>query len=169
MKKTIFKQITFIFALILCFAFGTNAQAASKTQIKAAYKKVLQKSKYNYGYTKCSIVDIDRNGVKEMILFDSSSMEVYTYSNGSAKCIYKGSGSCNAFYYNKAKKTLIKYYTRSHGRTAAFRKYYTYYKMTNGKLREVKCEMRSSAPAGYKKLTMTKISKSRINSILSKY
>ena len=78
--------------------FSSISNATSITSSTAnssikAYKKFLQKNKYVYGPDKYykmnyfTTLDLDKNGVKELIMIDKNNKEVtvYTYSNGKVK------------------------------------------------------------------------------------
>ena len=66
--------------------------STANSSIKA-YKKFLQKNKYVYGPDKYykmnyfTTLDLDKNGVKELIMIDKNNKEVtvYTYTNGKVK------------------------------------------------------------------------------------
>ncbi|WP_455539197.1 hypothetical protein [Terrisporobacter sp.] len=74
----------------------SNATSMKNTSSAAsikAYKKFLQKNKYVYGLDKYykmnyfTTLDLDKNGVKELIMIDKTNKEitVYTYSNGKVR------------------------------------------------------------------------------------
>ena len=71
---------------------ATSMTSTASSSIKA-YKKFLKKNKYVYGPDKYykmnyfATIDLDKNGVKELIMIDKSNREVtvYTYTNGKVK------------------------------------------------------------------------------------
>ncbi len=71
---------------------ATSMTSTASSSIKA-YKKILKKNKYVYGPDKYykmnyfATIDLDKNGVKELIMIDKSNREVtvYTYTNGKVK------------------------------------------------------------------------------------
>lgn len=71
---------------------ATSMTSTAKSSMKA-YKKFLKKNKYVYGPDKYykmnyfATIDLDKNGVKELIMIDKSNREVtvYTYTNGKVK------------------------------------------------------------------------------------
>ena len=71
---------------------ATSMTSTASSSMKA-YKKFLKKNKYVYGPDKYykmnyfATIDLDKNGVKELILIDKSNREVtvYTYTNGKVK------------------------------------------------------------------------------------
>ena len=71
---------------------ATSMTSTASSSMKA-YKKFLKKNKYVYGPDKYykmnyfATIDLDKNGVKELIMIDKSNREVtvYTYTNGKVK------------------------------------------------------------------------------------
>ena len=71
---------------------ATSMTSTASSSIKA-YEKFLKKNKYVYGPDKYykmnyfATIDLDKNGVKELIMIDKSNREVtvYTYTNGKVK------------------------------------------------------------------------------------
>ena len=71
---------------------ATSMTSTASSSMKA-YKKFLKKNKYFYGPDKYykmnyfATIDLDKNGVKELIMIDKSNREVtvYTYTNGKVK------------------------------------------------------------------------------------
>lgn len=71
---------------------ATSMTSTASSSIKA-YKKFLKKNKYVYGPDKYykmnyfATIDLDKNGVKELIMIDKSNREVtvYTYTNDKVK------------------------------------------------------------------------------------
>ena len=71
---------------------ATSMTSTASSSMKA-YKKFLKKNKYVYGPDKYykmnyfATTDLDKNGVKELIMIDKSNREVtvYTYTNGKVK------------------------------------------------------------------------------------
>ena len=71
---------------------ATSMTSTASSSMKA-YKKFLQKNKYVYGPDKYykmnyfTTLDLDKNGVKELIMIDKNNKEVtvYTYTNGKVK------------------------------------------------------------------------------------
>ena len=71
---------------------ATSMTSTASSSIKS-YKKFFKKNKYVYGPDKYykmnyfATIDLDKNGVKELIMIDKSNREVtvYTYTNGKVK------------------------------------------------------------------------------------
>lgn len=93
--------------------------SSTATSSMKAYKKFLQKNKYVYGPDKYykmnyfTTLDLDKNGIKELIMIDKTNKEitVYTYSNGKVK--YCGNMYDRGIVYISKNKRLARTFNNS--------------------------------------------------------
>ena len=102
----------------ICLIASTCAYAKpSKATVKNKYKKYISENINVKSYDKIKYIDINRNGVKEMLYCNNSGLyplwEVYTYKNG--KVIKTGQfwGSEGVFFSSKKKRIAAESYSGS--------------------------------------------------------
>lgn len=171
MKSTQKLFLAFLFVLGMSLCVSTPVNAVSKKKVKAAYKQILLESIDDYkklGYTKAILVDINQDGVKELIVGPIYDYTIYQFKKGQTISFHADRGSINDLYYNKKKKTLA--CEVPYGNTAGTSyDYCMFYKFKKGAITTLKgIQSYNLKSNNYKHLKPTKVTKKNIKKFLKK-
>ncbi len=140
MKKIWKKVLCLCLVFALCFGIRVPSMAASKkyTAASNSYKAYVKKNKGKYDKTKYKIVDIDKNGIPELVIHNGKreQNEVYTYNYSKRKMVLLKRKDYLRLYnggvgYSTSKKSFVL-------SAAGFRVwYYDFYKVSGTTVKKV--------------------------------
>ena len=104
-KKLLLTALCFTLMLGAADVFSLQADASASSDAKAAYRKKLNHYDTTYKY---KIIDIDKNGIPELLVANYFDPAVFTYNKKTGKVKRLASGfSFDRIYYNTKKHMVV--------------------------------------------------------------